>query len=93
MLRANARLVILDEPFRGLDRDKRRDLLTSARRWWRQATLFCITHDVGDTRSFDFVKVRVCAERIGKGGVRRRETNLPPRIPIPACLTGSVARG
>ncbi len=55
LLRPNPGLVILDEPFRGLDREKRRKLLASARRWWHDATLLCITHDVADTRSFDQV--------------------------------------
>jgi ABC-type bacteriocin/lantibiotic exporter with double-glycine peptidase domain len=57
MLRADARLVILDEPFRGLDRGKRRQLLARARRLWCDATLLCITHDVGETRAFDRVLV------------------------------------
>jgi ATP-binding cassette subfamily B protein len=55
--RAGARLVILDEPFRGLDRDKRRLLLERARRRWHEATLLCITHDVGETLPFQRVLV------------------------------------
>ncbi len=57
MLRADARLVILDEPFRGLDREKRRELLTRARIRWKDATLLCITHDVRETLSFARVLV------------------------------------
>ncbi|MEO8627698.1 MAG: ATP-binding cassette domain-containing protein [Betaproteobacteria bacterium] len=57
MLRSDARLVILDEPFRGLDRDKRRVLLGRARAFWRHATLICITHDVGETMGFNKVFV------------------------------------
>lgn len=57
MLRDNVRLVILDEPFRGLDREKRRVLLQRARRWWQAATLLCITHDVSETQQFDRVIV------------------------------------
>jgi len=53
MSRRNARLVILDEPFRGLDREKRRVLMEQARELWRGATLLCITHDVGETMNFD----------------------------------------
>jgi ATP-binding cassette subfamily B protein len=53
LIKANARLVILDEPFRGLDREKRRALLQRAREFWRDATLLCITHDVGETLDFD----------------------------------------
>jgi len=58
LLRPGVRLVILDEPFRGLDRERRRELLARARRWWwRTATLLCITHDVSETRGFDRVLV------------------------------------
>jgi ATP-binding cassette subfamily B protein len=56
-LRSDARLVVLDEPFRGLDRERRRELLRRARQWWRGATLLCITHDVGETRDFERVLV------------------------------------
>ncbi len=66
ILRPHIRLVILDEPFRGLDRDKRRALLDTARRYWRHATLICITHDVGETQSFERVVViengRICED-------------------------------
>ena len=57
MLRPDARLVILDEPFRGLDRERRAMLLSRTRELWKRATLFCITHDVGQTRSFDRVLI------------------------------------
>lgn len=55
--RPDARLVILDEPFRGLDRDKRRTLLARARAYWPHATMLCITHDVGQTQGFERVLV------------------------------------
>jgi ATP-binding cassette subfamily B protein len=57
LLRGGVRLVILDEPFRGLGREQRRELLARARRLWKEATLICITHDVGETRSFPRVLV------------------------------------
>jgi ATP-binding cassette subfamily B protein len=57
MIRGAARLAILDEPFRGLDRERRRQLMVRARAVWREATLLCITHDVGETRAFDRVLV------------------------------------
>jgi ATP-binding cassette subfamily B protein len=57
LLRPGARLVVLDEPFRGLDRVHRRELLHRARRLWQDATLLCITHDVGETRDFERVLV------------------------------------
>ena len=57
LLNTNARLVILDEPFRGLDREKRRQLLARARRLWRNSTLLCITHDIAETLEFERVLV------------------------------------
>jgi ATP-binding cassette subfamily B protein len=57
MLRAEARLVILDEPFRGLDRTQRRQLMARARSVWQHATLLCITHDVSETQAFARVLV------------------------------------
>jgi ATP-binding cassette subfamily B protein len=57
MLRPGVRLVILDEPFRGLDRASRRELLASVRRLWREATLLCITHDISETQGFDRVLI------------------------------------
>jgi ATP-binding cassette subfamily B protein len=57
LLRPRVRLVILDEPFRGLDRQRRRTLLARARCCWREATVLCITHDVGETRGFERVLV------------------------------------
>lgn len=56
-LRGDARLVVLDEPFRGLDRERRHALLAEARRAWAAATLLCVTHDVGETAGFDRVLV------------------------------------
>ncbi|MGH7600896.1 MAG: ATP-binding cassette domain-containing protein, partial [bacterium] len=57
MLRPHVRLAILDEPFRGLDREQRRNLLVRTRQLWQDATLICITHDVGETLGFDRVLV------------------------------------
>ncbi|MBV9083814.1 MAG: ABC transporter ATP-binding protein [Acidobacteriaceae bacterium] len=57
MLHMPARLVILDEPFRGLDREQRRELLRGAREYWRSSTLLCITHDIEETQQFDRVLV------------------------------------
>jgi ABC-type bacteriocin/lantibiotic exporter with double-glycine peptidase domain len=64
VLRKNTRLVILDEPFRGLDREKRRELLRRAREVWRECTILCITHDLKETLEFDQIVVvehgRIC---------------------------------
>jgi ATP-binding cassette subfamily B protein len=57
MLRSETRLVILDEPFRGLDREKRRDLLKRGRNHWKDATLIFISHDVSEALTFNRVVV------------------------------------
>jgi ATP-binding cassette subfamily B protein len=57
LLRQKTRLVILDEPFRGLDREQRRLLMDRARTLWRGVTLVCITHDIGETLPFERVLV------------------------------------
>jgi ABC-type transport system involved in cytochrome bd biosynthesis fused ATPase/permease subunit len=57
MLRPGVRLVILDEPFRGLDREQRRELLARARQHWPETTLLFISHDIGETCSFGRVIV------------------------------------
>jgi ABC-type bacteriocin/lantibiotic exporter with double-glycine peptidase domain len=67
LLRRDAALVVLDEPFRGLDRDERRILLGRARRWWPAATLLFVTHDLADTLAFDRVLV-VDAGRVIRDG-------------------------
>jgi ATP-binding cassette subfamily B protein len=56
-LQEGVRLALLDEPFRGLDRGQRHELLAQAREWWKDATLLCVTHDVGETLSFERVLV------------------------------------
>src|SRR5450432_3188510 len=58
--RPGPRLVILDEPFRGLARDQRHLLLARARARWAGATLLCVTHDIEETR--DFPRVLVVAD-------------------------------
>ena len=57
VLRPDARLVILDEPFRGLERERRRELLKRARTIWKDATMICVTHDVNETLAFGRVLV------------------------------------
>ncbi len=62
LLRHDAALVLLDEAFRGLERDVRRALLRRIRAWWPHATLLFISHDVEDTLGFD----RVVAMEAGR---------------------------
>jgi len=57
VLRPRPALVILDEPFRGLAREQRAALLARARRLWSEATLLCVTHDIGETERFARVLV------------------------------------
>ncbi len=57
LLRPRVRLAVLDEPSRGLDRTKRRQLLNNARQHWQAVTLICITHDVSETQDFERVLV------------------------------------
>jgi ABC-type transport system involved in cytochrome bd biosynthesis fused ATPase/permease subunit len=57
LMHQDARLVILDEAFRGLDRDARRRLTERARAWWKDATLLFVSHDISDTCDFERVLV------------------------------------
>lgn len=57
MLRDQSGLVLLDEPFRGLDRPSRQTLLRQARLLWAESTLLCISHDVRETLTFPRVLV------------------------------------
>ena len=67
LLRERPRLVILDEPFRGLSRDQRQTLLARARRRWSSATLFCVTHDIAETATFPRVLV-IADGRVAEDG-------------------------
>jgi ABC-type bacteriocin/lantibiotic exporter with double-glycine peptidase domain len=57
LLRARPPLVLLDEPFRGMDRGHRQHLLTDTLTRWKGTTLLFVTHDVRETRRFDRVLV------------------------------------
>ena len=57
MLREGVRLAILDEAFRGLDRERRARLLGAARTLWKGVTLLCVSHDLVQTKDFDRVLV------------------------------------
>jgi ATP-binding cassette subfamily B protein len=57
LARRDAALVLLDEPFRGIDRERRRLLMATARARFRGATLLCATHDLVETLGFDRVLV------------------------------------
>jgi ABC-type bacteriocin/lantibiotic exporter with double-glycine peptidase domain len=57
LMQAQVQLAVLDEPFRGLDRSQRQQLLREVRQWWRHSTLVCVTHDLSETAGFDRVLV------------------------------------
>ncbi len=57
MVKDNARLVLMDEAFRGLDRDHRRKLSERVRNHFENATMLFVSHDVSDTQDFDRVLV------------------------------------
>ena len=57
MFRPDARLVVLDEPFSGLEHVERERLQEDLRTMWRGRTLFYASHDIPSTRSFDRVLV------------------------------------
>ena len=57
LARHNARLVVMDEPFRGLDRKTRERQLAAARAHWQGATMLCATHDLAETHMFPRVIV------------------------------------
>lgn len=67
LAREKPRLVILDEPFRGLDRAQRAELMRRARELWRGCTLLCITHDVGETLGFERVLVMEAGRLVEDG--------------------------
>jgi ABC-type bacteriocin/lantibiotic exporter with double-glycine peptidase domain len=57
LLRSDIRLVILDEPFRGLDFEQRKILLARARAFWKNATVLSISHDISEALTFDRIVV------------------------------------
>ncbi len=50
-------LALLDEAFRGLDYRRRDLLMRDLREEWRNATLFCVTHDMDEAVAFDRIVV------------------------------------
>jgi ABC-type transport system involved in cytochrome bd biosynthesis fused ATPase/permease subunit len=78
LLATDSRLVLLDEPFRGMDRTQRQTLLVEARAWWQQVTMLCVTHDVSETMAFPRVLV-VEEGRIVEDGVPAILAKQPSR--------------
>jgi ABC-type bacteriocin/lantibiotic exporter with double-glycine peptidase domain len=57
LLRSDVRLALLDEPFRGLDREQRDRMLARLDSWWPGATLLMVTHDAQEAFGFSRVLV------------------------------------
>ncbi len=57
MLHEDPALLLLDEPFRGMDSTQRDKLLDAVLQRWPAATTLFVTHDVGHTIAFDRVLV------------------------------------
>jgi len=74
-----ARLVLLDEPFRGLDGEGRRRLLARARARWANATVVVVTHDIAHTREFPRVLV-IDGGRIAEDGAPEALAARPDSI-------------
>ena len=67
MMRSSVRLVLLDEPFRGLGHEQRATLLARCRELWKHATLLCVTHGIAETDSFDRVLVMESGKLVEDG--------------------------
>jgi len=93
MTRQNARLVILDEPARGLDRARRRALVDRARELWRDATLLYITHDVADAGDFERVLVMEDAHIVEDGPPAELESRPDSRYRALLDAEQAVRRG
>jgi len=87
--RSGVRLVILDEPGRGLGREERQRMLSSLRAHFSGATLLCVTHDVSDTLDFDRVLV-IERGRVLEQGLPR-ELEARPKSRYRALLDGEDA--
>ena len=75
LLKTDARLALLDEPARGLDRSARRAVLECARETWRDRTLLAVTHDVSDTLDLPRVLVIEDGRIVEDGDPRELSAN------------------
>ena len=78
LMQTDVRLTLLDEPFRGLDRDQRHQLLKQLLQWWKRSTVLCVTHDVAETLSFKRVLV-IDGGRIVEDGAPLQLAQQPSR--------------
>ncbi len=80
LLRRDARLVVLDEPFRGLEREQRQAFLLRVRAWWPEATLLFVSHDISDAMGFDRVLVMDQGQIVEEGVPRDLATDVDSRF-------------
>jgi ABC-type bacteriocin/lantibiotic exporter with double-glycine peptidase domain len=94
LARDQARLVLLDEPFRGLDRARRARLLAQVRRQFREATVLCVTHDLAEAAEFPRV-ILLEAGRVVEDGapaeLRARPTRYARMLALDATLHARLA--
>ncbi len=69
-LRPGVRLVLLDEPFHGLDREDRAHLIEQFRQKYRHLTFLCILHDLDATLQFDRILMMEKGKIIEDGSPR-----------------------
>lgn len=76
LVQSDVRLALLDEPFRGMDRTQRVQLLAEARQRWQEITLLCVTHDVSETLAFGRVLVIEDGRIVEDGNPAQLATSL-----------------
>ena len=55
--KSGVNLALLDEPFRGLDKGTRQQLMRTVRQKWQNITVICVSHDVSEALQFDQIAV------------------------------------
>jgi ATP-binding cassette subfamily B protein len=93
LAKPEVRLVLLDEPGRGLDRFARRSALDRARETWPEQTLLAVTHDVSDTLDLPRVLVVEGSRVIEDGPPRRLAANPASRYRALLDAEEAVRRG
>jgi len=91
--REQALLVLLDEPFRGLGRAGRAQLLARARATWSGATLLLVTHDIAAAQDFDRVLVMEEGRLVEEGVPEALMANPDSRYASLLSLEASVRAG
>jgi molybdate transport system ATP-binding protein len=61
---SRGRLLLLDEPFSGLDAQVRNRLIASLRRWREESPVISVTHDVGEAFLLGGEVIRIAEGRV-----------------------------